>query len=222
MKKHKSDTRSASHSEQARPGAEAMSESVLPRAHRYHVWNVKAITLVAVLAMAVIATAVFFLGHESLFKKVEITLGLVAASLYLFLALGLYFGIRVRKEKLDAHEMQIPRPGGGTLGNLFSGGLELGSFDADGCVFAIGAILLAVVLAILFYLFIALVWPVVVLLFIAVFWIFNRALRQVFIRSRVCKGNIVPSLGYAFFYTFMYTGWLFIVTWGAHRAFWRR
>ena len=46
-------------------------------------------------------------------------------------------------------------------------------------------------------------------LFLALSWIFCRALRQVFARSRTCRGRLGPSMGYALLYTVLYTGWLF-------------
>jgi hypothetical protein len=55
------------------------------------------------------------------------------------------------------------------------------------------------------------------LVVLAVFWVFNRALRQVFARSRQCHGRLAPSLGYALVFTILYTGWLFALVWGVHR-----
>lgn len=59
--------------------------------------------------------------------------------------------------------------------------------------------------------FVNVIWIVVPALCVAVFWVFNRALRQVFARSRQCGHRTGPSLGYAAFYTFLYTGWLFAI-----------
>jgi hypothetical protein len=49
--------------------------------------------------------------------------------------------------------------------------------------------------------------------------VFYLALRQVFARSRVCRGNLGKSVGYALLYTALYTGWLFALVWIAHGLF---
>ena len=55
------------------------------------------------------------------------------------------------------------------------------------------------------------VWAALFILIAALYWIFYRALRVVFIWSRKCRGNLLRSVGYAGFYTLLYTGWLVVV-----------
>jgi len=44
---------------------------------------------------------------------------------------------------------------------------------------------------------------------LAFYWLFSRALRQVFIHAGKCHGRILRSLQYALGYTILYAGWMF-------------
>jgi hypothetical protein len=46
---------------------------------------------------------------------------------------------------------------------------------------------------------------------LALYWMFYRALKLVFDKTSVCRGQWMPSLGYALLYTVLYTGWLFLL-----------
>jgi hypothetical protein len=48
------------------------------------------------------------------------------------------------------------------------------------------------------------VWGIIFVLAVIVYWIFYRALRLAFIKSRSCKGKVLLSLGYGLMYTIMY------------------
>jgi len=194
------------------------------RASRYPVWSAWAIGVVAAIDIAVTAVLVFILGHRSFLAEAELTAGIIAITLFLFLTYGLYRGIRVRKEAVT-----LPSGGDFPLSDAADAVLNVGwvdptalGFDIDsGClgvvVGVLVAILVMVLLVVLGWLLLPVVWGVLAVLILAVFWVFNRALRQVFARSRRCRGDRAASLGYAFLYTVLYTGWLFIVAWGVHR-----
>lgn len=54
-------------------------------------------------------------------------------------------------------------------------------------------------------------WSALLILIFILYWLFFRALRLVFLKSQLCKGNMGLSLGYSFLYTLLYTGWIFII-----------
>jgi hypothetical protein len=152
----------------------------------------------------------------------EITLTAVALFMFAFLAIGLYYGARIRKKETVHGDLQLVGTGGVFKGSGdASGCLDIGSFAdlGDGCSEAIGGIivgiLLLIVLIIGIWVFINVGLIVIFLLSIAVGWIFHRAIRQVFSKSRRCRGDLVNSLYFAAIYTILYTGWLFIILYAA-------
>jgi hypothetical protein len=148
----------------------------------------------------------------------EVTLAVVAAAVFIFLTVGLYSGARVRKREVVAAEFKPVGGFKGLAGSDAGGCLDFGSlsFDlGDGCGEVIGGLVIGIVLMILLvvglWLFLNVALIVFFLLSIAVGWVFHRALRQVFAKSRLCRGDLVNSLYYAAIYTLLYTGWLFAV-----------
>jgi hypothetical protein len=197
----------------------------IPRRVNYHVWSIRTITLVALAVVTVTAASVFLLGKGSLFRETELTLAIVAAALFVFLAVGLYRGVRVRRWDL---------PGAGvnnvSLGDIVeglpdgsSGGFDLGDVasgvDVEGCAGAIVGLILAIVVGVFLVLFLWIVINLGIMLWVfliaALSWVFYLALRQVFAKSKVCRGNWARSTGYALLYTTLYTGWLFALVWVA-------
>jgi hypothetical protein len=184
---------------------------------QYPVWSAKSIALLALLALILSALLVYGLGKKSLFVETELTLAVIAAGLFVFLTVGLYRGVRIRKEQLTT-EVSV------NADFIDMGGLDWPDvgldLDPEGIVGAIVSLIVAVVVVILLTLvawaLLTFLWGLVVVLAVAVFWVFNRALRQVFAHSRRCRGNLAASLGYAALYTGLYTGWLFALVWAIH------
>ena len=187
------------------------------RLPRYPIWRVRSIVLAAVLAVGIISALVFLLGHRSAIVEAEITLGIVAAALMLFLTVGLYRGVRVQRETMEFYWPDQRSILDGLDGSSLPELPDLGIDADDGCLGVIigilGAVGLGILLLILTWLLINLIWAVWLVLMIALFWVFNRALRIVFARARTCRGNLPNSLRYAALYTLLYTSWLFGLLW---------
>jgi hypothetical protein len=190
--------------------ATAYATAVRQRMRRYPVWSARVILAVAVAGVCVVAPLVLLVGHRRLMVDVEILGGVVAGAMFLFLAVGLYRGVRVRKREAMAGDFKAV--GGDWIPSNLG---DLGSLGGDGCGEIIGGFLLGLLLLILLvvglWLFVNVALVVFFLLSLALGWVFQRALRQVFAKSRRCRGDLAASLAYAAWYTFLYTGWLFAV-----------
>ena len=202
----------------------------IPKRVRYPVWSVKTITVTALFVVTVTALSVFLLGKRSIFVETELTLGIVAAALFVFLAVGLYHGVRVRRRDVptfDAPGVDFADLGNNLPGNLGDGvGIPDGLDGDEGCLVAVVGLLLAALAAVVL---LVVLWVVLnlgivlwVFLLTALAYVFYLALRQVFARSRTTRGNLGASLGYALFYTLLYTGWLFAVVFIADALIGRR
>jgi hypothetical protein len=87
---------------------------------------------------------------------------------------------------------------------------ELAGEGLGGIILSIVSwIVFIIVIFLLLYVLANMVWGIIFVLAVIVYWIFYRALRLAFIKSRSCKGKVLLSLGYGLMYTIMYMSWVY-------------
>lgn len=151
-------------------------------------------------------------SHRSLFQNSILSTSILAISFFLFVSLGLYYGLKLKdnigniltKERIKKLSDKTP---------------EISSFDFDGPAVGdgIGGLILSILLWILFsivlifllYFLGVFFWAVILLFTAMLYWIFFRALRLVFKNSRHCKGQLLRSLTFGFLYSFLYVSWIY-------------
>lgn len=207
------------------------------KARRYPIWSTRVVLLISLPVIATITVLVFVLSDRSIFVESQITLAIISLCLFGFLTTGLYRGVRLErpgKEELDRSVQQFEsrsQSTGSAPSNLFTllfsfGPPDLSHFDLpkidlkdvpDAGDDLVGCLVTLVLWIVVLALLAVLVWllaqfiaalPVFV---VALSWIFYRALRVVFARSRACRGRLLRSMGYGLLYTLLYTGWIFIL-----------
>lgn len=184
----------------------------VPKLRKYPIWSVKTISILSLLLVAISTTVVLVFGKRSILVEAEWISVIVAASLFLFLWIGLYRGIRVKKNEAAPSNFEFIDVGSNVpdVGDL---GSALGAADdLAGLILApVLFIALGIVLVFLLPVLVNLVWLLLFVFVVMLFWIFRYALRQVFARSRQTRGNMAASLYYAAAYTALYAGWLLVV-----------
>ncbi|KQS92644.1 hypothetical protein [Chryseobacterium sp. Leaf394] len=153
-------------------------------------------------------------SHRTLFQNSIISTSILAGAFFLFVSLGLYFGLKlkenvgaiVNREKLKSIADKRPKFEG------FDGGLpDIG--DGDGCAGVILSVVLwffiGLVAVFLLYFLGIFIWATVLILIAMLYWIFFRALRLVFKNSKHCKDDLVKSFGFGIFYSFLYISWIY-------------
>lgn len=171
---------------------------------KYEMWSAKTILVLAVIISAATAVLVFIRGSLSLFAELELTLAIIAFTLFIFLTVGLYRGVRMKKEKIN---IEVPKIYPEAFFDIPA--VDLFDFSLSGFAAAIIFwILITVILSLIF----PALWGGILVIFAALFWIAARSFRLVFIKSRICKGNLAESLKYAAQYTLLYTGWIFALS----------
>lgn len=179
------------------------------RERRYPIWSVRSVVAVGLIGFALTAGLVLAMGPGRLVTRLEVTLAVVAAALFLFLAVGLYSGARVRKREKVAGELKLVDVPDVDVSPLDVAGA---ADDPLGCVAGlILGVLLSGVLVVVLFVFLNVAGILFFLLVLTTGWLFHRALRQVFAKSRRCRGDLPASLLYAGWYTLLYTGWLLAV-----------
>ncbi|AZA50061.1 hypothetical protein EG346_18575 [Chryseobacterium carnipullorum] len=151
-------------------------------------------------------------SHRSLFQNSVLSASILATAFFLFISLGLYYGLKLKDNvgKILNHERikkisdKVP----------LIDGFEFEPLDiAEG----IGGIILSIVFWFLFSVIITFLlyilgvffWAAILLLAAILYWIFFRALRLVFKNSGKCKGNLLKSLTFGLFYSFLYISWIY-------------
>lgn len=151
-------------------------------------------------------------SHRSLFQNSIMSTSILAGAFFLFVSLGLYYGFKLKdnvgnilnQERIKKYSDKIP-------------GIDGFDFDPPVVGDGIGAAILSVVIWFIFsilliflsYFFGLFFWSAVLFLAAMLYWIFFRALRQVFKSSAKCKGNLVKSFGFGVFYSFIYIFWIY-------------
>lgn len=150
--------------------------------------------------------------HRSLFQNSILSTSILAGVFFLFISLGLYYGLKLKdnvgnilnKERIKKYSDKTP-------------GIDGFDFDPPSVGDGIGGAIISVVLWLIFSIvliffsyFVGLFfWSAILFLAAILYWIFFRVIRQVFKNSRQCKGNIVKSMGFGFFYSFLYISWIY-------------
>lgn len=151
-------------------------------------------------------------SHRSLFQNSILSTSILAVAFFLFISLGLYFGLKLKenvgnilnKKRLKTAADKMP----------LLDGFELDPPDVgDGIGGIILSIILWLIITVLFtfllYILGVFFWVVILLFAAMLYWIFFRALRLVFKNSKHCRGNLLKSFGFGFFYSFLYISWIY-------------
>lgn len=195
---------------------------------RYPLLSIRTVMLISAPVVVLLTLTVFWISTRSFFAELQFTLLCIAAVLFLFLASGLYKGVRIKREA--AKNWSHTRSGAlrsrvsfsdllQGFGHIDLGSVDLGDDPMSGCITAIVWFIISIVVLLLLALLVQAAWIVLVVLLVQLYWVFYRALRIVFLRSRCCKDNVWLSLRTATIYTALYTGWIFALTWIAYALF---
>ncbi|QHT68048.1 hypothetical protein GXP67_16070 [Rhodocytophaga rosea] len=148
--------------------------------------------------------------NHSFIQNAITTTSIISISFLLFITIGLYKGYKL-KDNLGKVIDKIRFPDSVDLSTLpeSSHSAEV----EDGCLGILFSIFLWIIWAIVFSIALWVVGNVLVgimaLLVAMVYWIFFRAMRMVFKNVKQCKGKLWKSFQVGFFYTYLYSGWLY-------------
>ncbi len=193
------------------------------KSSRYQIWSTKTIVLVSLPMAALTAVLVFWLSKSSAWIEWQLTLLALSVCLFTFLTVGLYRGVRLERPepaKINPSGVGpveiLPGIPGSTIEPIHVDlpGLPDSGDDLAGCLVSLATWLIATIL-VAFIVWLAAQILIIGLpaLLLGTYWVYYRALRIVFTKSRACKGKIRASLGNALLYTTLYMGWLFAATW---------
>lgn len=155
---------------------------------------------------------------HSLYENALFILSFLSIMMFILMSLGLYYGLKLKDNigKLTNHidMKKLPDFSGGTQD--ISIAMESLGGIAEGMGGFVFAILAALVFIMIGWALILVSWFLIIFMMAILYWIFFRAMRLVLKYSIVCKGNLVRSLQYSAFYTFLYMAWFYGVVFSIH------
>ena len=136
-------------------------------------------------------------------------MGIISLALFLFMMYGLHTGVGMIDDfpKLEKYKIKAPFTKHGNTPAIqvpdVGDGIE-GIF-----VSILLWIVVTIALAFLLLVFEAVLWLSIFIILATLYWVFFRALKNVFNKSGDTKGDLGLSATYALKYTFLYVGWIF-------------
>ena len=160
-----------------------------------------------IISFVLVLVIVMFKSDRSFLSELEITLSIFSTALFIFLFLSFYFGLRIKKEALNLKLKFIE------FNEIDSTSPDISFSDGlSGIVVSIILWIVAgIILSLLLSLFITIFWIAFVLFLTGFFWVFSRAVRIAFIKSRISKRNMGKSLAFSLFFTIIYVSWFYAV-----------
>ena len=142
-------------------------------------------------------------------SNLYLSLGIIATALFLFMTYGLYVGMGL----IDNFPKFRSFKKGDIMGNA-SPTFDTPFIEAgDGIGGLILSIVLWIAMSILFVILLivleAVFWFSLFIILAMLYWIFFRALKFVFNKSKDTRGDIGISAVYSLTYTLLYVGWIF-------------
>ncbi|EKE07207.1 MAG: hypothetical protein ACD_18C00158G0004 [uncultured bacterium] len=175
--------------------------------------KIKNFIIISIIVISLVSYLVFSFGHKSIYEELNITLLIIASILFLFLSIGIYHGLNIEPQEKITKWRKFKTS---IFDTLYHFDLNIFNImEIGGIVGIIMAIIMWIVVSIFLLVILTflanLIWGLLLFLFGVTYWIFYRALHQVFLKTKKCKGNLLKSIYYSLFYTIMYIGWIFIL-----------
>ncbi len=174
----------------------------------------KSVFVVSILVIGITFLTVYLSGinySRSVASNLYWSLSIIGIALFLFMTYGLYKGVGIVDNfpKFRSYKSGDFLPAGGDIPDWDMPDVDVG----DGIGGLIMSILLWIGMTILFFIVLflleAVFWLSIFIIMGMLYWIFFRALRVVFSKSKETQGDIVVSAGYSLMYTTLYLGWIF-------------
>lgn len=172
----------------------------------------KSVFLISLLVVGVTFLTVWLTGinyNRDITANLYLSLSVIGTILFLFMSYGLYTGIGLTDN--------FPRYRHFKKGDFLSyntpdadlSGADTGDGIAGIIVSVALWIVMTIAMILLFILLEAVFWISIFIILTMLYWVFFRALKLVFSKADIAKGNLTTSVFYSLSYTALYLGWIF-------------
>lgn len=177
----------------------------------------KSVFIVSLIVITITALTVYLTGinyNRSVTLNLYLSLSIIGTVLILFMTYGLYTGVKLK----DNYPKNKTLKSGDYISSAGSfPDIQAPTIDTEDVIIGIVvSFLFWIVTSVLLFLFLILIeaifWFSIFILLAMLYWVFFRALKLVFSKSKTTKNNLGLSLMYATFYTTLYLSWIFLIT----------
>ncbi|MEP1488386.1 MAG: hypothetical protein ABJL44_17120 [Algibacter sp.] len=172
----------------------------------------KSIFIVSLFVIGITILTVYLTGesyNRTVTSNLYLSLSIIGTALFLFMTYGLYKGIRLTDNFPKFRNFKKGDIIGNTSPDFDTPSIDVGE-GIGGLILSIllwiGMTILIIVLLILLE---AVFWFSLFIILTTLYWVFFRALKFVFSKSKETKGDIRFSVIYSLTYTILYLGWIF-------------
>ncbi|AXO81749.1 hypothetical protein DZC78_15620 [Olleya aquimaris] len=176
----------------------------------------KSVFIVSLIVITITALTVYLTGinyNRSVTLNLYLSLSIIGTVLILFMTYGLYTGVKLK----DNYPKIKTLKSGDYISSAGSfPDIQVPTIDTEDVIIGIVvSFLFWIVTSVLLFLFLILIeaifWFSIFILLAMLYWVFFRALKLVFSKSKTTKNNLGLSLMYATFYTTLYLSWIFLI-----------
>lgn len=172
----------------------------------------KSVFTVSLVVVGLTILTVYLTGENysrTITSNLYLSLSIIGTALFLFMTYGLYTGVGLTDDFPKFRNFKTGEffPNSGTTPDV--PGIEVDGGIAGlvmSVILWIGMTILAFVLLILLE---AVFWISIFIILAMLYWVFFRALKLVFSKSKHTQGDIGSSAIYSLVYTALYLGWIF-------------
>ena len=172
----------------------------------------KSVFIVSLLVIGITILTVYLTGenyNRNITSNLYLSLSIIGTVLFLFMTYGLYFGIGLKDNFPKFREFKRGDIIGNTQPTFDTPSIDIGD-GIGGLILSIlvwiGMTILIIILLIVLE---AVFWFSLFIIITTLYWVFFRALKFVFSKSKDTKGDIGISAIYSLIYTVLYLGWIF-------------
>lgn len=172
----------------------------------------KSIFIISLLVIGITIINVYLTGinyNRSLTSNLYFSLGIIAISLFLFMTYGLYNGVGLIDNFPKFRNFRRGHLMGKTSSTFDIPSIDIGDGIGGFILSIILWIGMTILMIILLIVIEAVFWFSIFIILAMLYWIFFRALKFVFNKSKDTKGDIGISVVYSLTYTLLYIGWIF-------------
>jgi hypothetical protein len=172
----------------------------------------KSVFIVSLIVIGITILTVYLTGenyNRNITSNLYLSLSIIGTVLFLFMTYGLYFGIGLKDNFPKFRNFKRGDIIGNTQPTFDTPSIDIGD-GIGGLILSIlvwiGMTILIIILLIVLE---AVFWFSLFIIITTLYWVFFRALKFVFSKSKDTKGDIGISAIYSLIYTVLYLGWIF-------------
>ncbi len=167
---------------------------------------------ISLLVTISIILIVFLIGPKNIYNDLLTSVSILSLLLFFVITGGLYKGMSVVDD--------MPKL---TNKFKFSDFFLVDNFDTNKIEIDFGEGISGIIFGVLFWIIftflisfllsmlLASIWSLILVIIMVLYWIFYRAVRLIFRKSEICKGNLMESIKYGLLYTVLYSIWFYAI-----------